>query len=273
MVQKKKTIEPPPVVAKEFTVQEIDIGIKKLRRRIADVQQLDPNKISYDDAEVDSIEQRIRETIREIFGSSSPQFKDYQYLAIWHELESEDYSPWHEAESSHHSAQRKFSAGIPQTMKKLQGLITWLEEKRKDLEIIPGKKKYIAFEDMDLHPRIAAVASDLFRNGHYPNATFDAAKALVNYVKERSGRHDLDGASLMRTVFSKNDPVLAFNDLRDQSDLDEQEGMMHLYEGAVLAIRNPRGHTFLDDSPERALEYIGLLSLLANRLQEAKCLK
>jgi len=48
---------------------------------------------------------------------------------------------------------------------------------------------------------------------------------------------------------------------------------MHLYEGAVLGIRNPRGHTFLDDSPERALEYIGLLSLLANRLHGAKRLK
>jgi uncharacterized protein (TIGR02391 family) len=160
-----------------------------------------------------------------------------------------------------------------QTVKKLQGLITWLEEKRKDLESIPGKKKYIAFEEMDLHPRIAMVAGDLYRDGHYTNAVFDASKALVNFVKERSGRYDLDGAPLMRTVFSRNDPILAFNDLKDQSDLDEQEGMMHLYEGAVLGIRNPRGHTFLDDSPERALEYIGLLSLLANRLQEARRVK
>lgn len=273
MVQKKKIIEPPPVVAKEFTVQEIDIGIEKLGRRIADVQQLDPNKVSHNDAEVSNIEQQIRETIREIFGSSSPQFKDHQYLAIWHEVGSKDYSPWQEVESSHYSDKMAFTAGIPQTVKKLQGLIKWLEEKRKDLEIIIGKKKYIAFDDMDLHPRIAAVASDLFRNGHYPNAVFDAAKALVNYVKERSGRHDIDGAPLMRAVFSKNDPILAFNDLMDQSDLDEQEGMMHLYEGAVLAIRNPRGHTFLDDSPERALEYIGLLSLLANRLREATRVK
>ena len=72
----------------------------------------------------------------------------------------------------------------------------------------------------------------------------------------------------MRTVFSRNDPVLAFNNLTDQSDQDEQEGMMHLFEGAVLGIRNPRGHDFLADSPERALEYICLISLLANRLEE-----
>jgi len=273
MVQRKKATEPPPVVVKDFTVQEIDTGIEKLKRRIADVQQLDPNKISHDDAEVDILEQRIRETIREIFGSNSPQFRKYEYLEIYHMGESEDFPPFEDERSRLYRTRKYFADGIPQTVKILEGLIAWLEEKRKDLEIIPGKKKYIAFQDMDLHPRIAAVASELFHNGHYSNAVFDAAKALVNFVKERSSRHDLDGASLMRTVFPRNDPILAFNDLKDQSDLDEQEGMMHLYEGAVLAIRNPRGHTFLDDSPERALEYIGLLSLLANRLQEAKQLK
>ena len=92
----------------------------------------------------------------------------------------------------------------------------------------------------------------------------------MNFVKEKSRRHDLDGAPLMRTVFSRNNPILAFNDLSDQTDQDEQEGMMHLFEGAVLALRNPRAHTLLDDSPEIALEYIALLSMLAKRVEQAK---
>jgi uncharacterized protein (TIGR02391 family) len=74
----------------------------------------------------------------------------------------------------------------------------------------------------------------------------------------------------MRAVFSRNGPILAFNDLLDQTDLDEQEGMMHLFEGAVLAIRNPGGHTFPEGPEQRAIEYISFLSLLAYRLQEAK---
>ncbi len=36
----------------------------------------------------------------------------------------------------------------------------------------------------------------------------------------------------------------AFSELGDATELDEQEGMMHLFEGAVLAIRNPGGHGF-----------------------------
>ncbi len=69
------------------------------------------------------------------------------------------------------------------------------------------------------------------------------------------GPDDLDGAPLMRAVFSRNNPILAFNDLSDQTAQDEQEGMMHLFEGAMLGIRNPRAHDILSDDPQRALEY------------------
>ncbi|MCX5643485.1 MAG: TIGR02391 family protein, partial [Phycisphaerae bacterium] len=126
------------------------------------------------------------------------------------------------------------------------------------------------FDRLNLHPRILDVSRDLFLDGHPWEAVFAAAKALVNHIKERSGRHDLDGAPLVRAVFSRNDPLLAFNDLSDPTDLDEQEGMMHLFEGAVLGIRNPGGHSFPEGPEQRAVEYISLLSLLAYRVQEAK---
>lgn len=71
-------------------------------------------------------------------------------------------------------------------------------------------------------------------------------------------------------TISKNSPLLAFNGLADQTDEDEQEGMMHMFMGVVLALRNPRAHALLDDSPELALEYIGVISLLAKRVDQAK---
>ena len=114
------------------------------------------------------------------------------------------------------------------------------------------------------------VSRDLFLDGHNWEAVFAAAKALVNYVKERSGRHDLDGAPLARTVFSQNDLILAFNNISDQTELDEQEGMMHLFEGAILGIRNPGSHSFPEGPEQRAIEYISFLSLLAYRVREAK---
>jgi uncharacterized protein (TIGR02391 family) len=120
-----------------------------------------------------------------------------------------------------------------------------------------------------LNADLANAARDLFRDGHYAQAVFEASKKLVDLVKQRSGRTDKDGVDLMRAVFSKNNPTLAFNDLSDDSDLNEQEGMMHLYEGATQAVRNVRGHkSGVKDEAARALQYLELLSLLADRLDD-----
>ena len=126
-----------------------------------------------------------------------------------------------------------------------------------------------AFQSLDLHPAIRGACAKLYEDRHYRNAVLDASLALIKLVKEKSGQDALDGAKLMQKVFAKDNPVLAFNDLVSQSDFDEQLGMMYLFLGSTLALRNPRAHDLSDDSPEEALEYIGLLSFLAKRLDEA----
>ena len=74
----------------------------------------------------------------------------------------------------------------------------------------------------------------------------------------------------MQGVFSAKNPTLAFNDLQTQSDLDEQQGLMFLFAGTILAFRNPRAHELILDDPERALETIGFISLLAKLLDQAQ---
>jgi uncharacterized protein (TIGR02391 family) len=160
--------------------------------------------------------------------------------------------------------------GRTQVIAILKGLIARLEEKKADFRAGAVVAPSSYFDRLNLHPRISDVSRDLFMDGHPWNAVFAASKALVNYVKEKSGRDDLDGAALMTTVFSKNVPVLAFNDLLNQTEQDEQQGMMNLFLGAVLAIRNQGGHAFPEGSEQRAIEYISFLSLLAYRVQEAK---
>ena len=125
----------------------------------------------------------------------------------------------------------------------LNGLNGRLQEKRADFVggVAPAPSSY--FDRLNLHPRIRDVARDRFIDGYHWDAVFAASKALINFIKERSGL-DIDGASLVRTAFSKNNPILAFNELANQTDIDEQEGMMHLFEGAVLAVRNPGGAHF-----------------------------
>jgi uncharacterized protein (TIGR02391 family) len=81
-------------------------------------------------------------------------------------------------------------------------------------------------------------------------------------VRLRSGL-DIDGTPLMEKAVSPNNPILKFNDLSDQSDRDEQKGFMMMFSGAVSGLTNPRAHGFIHDDPERALEFIAFVSLLA----------
>ena len=260
---RRRDPDPPPVVPRVFdSTDEIDDAVKKLHRRIDDLGRLDVRGaiVGHSGAD-DVLRSSIRETIREVFGTDSPEFQEHQHLRIWAGPASINMGPERIIEAT--------ERGKVHVTSILQGLIDRLQEKREDLAGgTAGPATY--FQQLNLHPRIADVANDLFLDHYHWEAVFAAAKALVNYVKERSSQHQLDGAPLMRAVFSRNNPTLAFNELLDQTDQDEQEGMMHLFEGAVLGIRNPGGHTFPEGPEQRAMEYISLLSLLAYRVQEAK---
>jgi uncharacterized protein (TIGR02391 family) len=258
--------QPTPVAIhpKDFSsLDEIDRAIKKLERRIQELGELDVRSaVLQHTGAADTVRSNIRETLREVFGPDSPEFREHEHIRIWAGPMVIGMDPEDAVEGTERG--KVHVTGI------LNGLINRLREKREDLTTLgePSPKTY--FKQLNLHPRIADVANDLFLDGYHWEAVFAASKALVNYVKERSGQHHLDGAPLMRTVFSRNKPLLAFSSLKDQTEQDEQEGMMHLFEGAVLGIRNPGGHAFPEGSEQRAFEYISFLSLLAYRVQEAK---
>ena len=254
-----KRQEPVPA---RLTAEDINRGVLKLRKRIDEVRALDPATVTYDDQRVANVEANIRNTILEVFGAASPQSEQHKYWVISKGATTVDQGP--------ERYQQQFADGIPEAISLLENLVANLEEQRGEQQGDPAQRVRTAFAGLDLHPRIRGAAEELFRDGHYRNAILDAALALMNIVKEKSRRHDLDGVALMRTVFSKNAPVLAFNDLADQSDLDEQEGLMHLFEGAMLAFRNPRAHALAPDTPEYALECIGFLSMLAKKADSAQ---
>lgn len=115
------------------------------------------------------------------------------------------------------------------------------------------------------HEKVRNTAEPLFQNGHYRQAVLDVFIALVEEVKVRSGKHDMDGKSLMQHVFSVRNPVLRLSTLSD-----EQEGLMHLFEGAVQGIRNPKAHSIqVTAEEEEALQWLGFASALFRRLDTA----
>ncbi|MDO8341086.1 MAG: TIGR02391 family protein [Candidatus Woesebacteria bacterium] len=261
------TRKPPPQPQIEPRVwqspQELDKAVAKLHRRIAELDGLNVQEAVLNDTGADDVVvSDFRTTVLELFGENSPEYREHKHMRMWA-------GPMYV-----NMEQRAIVEGTERGRLQMIGILKGLEkrllEKREDLADESGPTPKEITRVLNLHPRIADVAADLFEDGYHWEAVFAAAKALVNFVKERSGQHQLDGSGLMRTVFSRNNPILSFNELQDQTDLDEQEGMMHLFEGAVLGIRNPGGHSFPEGPDQRAAEYLSLLSLLAYRTQEAK---
>jgi uncharacterized protein (TIGR02391 family) len=71
-------------------------------------------------------------------------------------------------------------------------------------------------------------------------------------------------------VFDENNPVLRLTALSNASEIDEQKGYRFLFSGAVMAIRNPRGHEVgVQDDPDTCLDHLAFASLLLRRLEQS----
>ncbi len=121
-----------------------------------------------------------------------------------------------------------------------------------------------------LHTEIKNASSELFRDGHYAQAIFEAFKAIEVAVRTKSGLGDLEGQRLMSSAFGGERPLLALNPLSSKSDRDEQDGFMHIYMGVMTGIRNPKAHEIIEQPDmNRTIEYLALASLLMKRIEEA----
>jgi uncharacterized protein (TIGR02391 family) len=247
-----------------LSLQEMEEGIRLLEARLKDLNELDLLTISNrTDPRIDGIEAAIGDTLSHVFGHGTPEYKLYR-AATTIDTGPHNYAfevPWQQiADGLRHGKERAIQL--------LQRAVVSLKEKSGG-NSSPAARAVRAYGNLDLHPEIARAASKLYSDGHYSNAVESAVKALNGLVRLRSGL-EFDGVTLMERAFSLTNPVLKFNSLADQSDKDEQRGFMQMFCGAVSGLRNPRAHKFINDEPERALEFIAFVSLLAKLLDEAK---
>jgi uncharacterized protein (TIGR02391 family) len=148
-------------------------------------------------------------------------------------------------------------------------LIDWILEKQRKITENPLDMSIsieTPIELSNLHPIVQRAAGELFMNGHYRQAILDTYIALVESIKVKSGKHNLDNTPLMQNVFSVNNPVISVS-----NDPDEQLGFMWLFSGAVMGIRNPKAHRLIDQNdPQRTLEWLSFASVLLRVLDDSK---
>lgn len=126
------------------------------------------------------------------------------------------------------------------------------------------------FDDRNIHTNIQGISKKLFDDGHYAIATFEAYKLLDTEVSRKAKLNE-SGVKLMMKAFSAQSPLIQLNSLSTISETNEQEGFRFIFSGAVMAIRNPRGHDYgVKDSPTECLDHLSLASMLLRRLELVK---
>ena len=125
------------------------------------------------------------------------------------------------------------------------------------------------FELRNIHQNRPKVVRDLFDDGHFSQATFEAFKFVDKTVQRLSGLND-SGFTLMMKAFSEISPLISITPNDTLSEKDEQHGYKFIFSGCILGIRNPRGHEYnLKDAPEQCLDHLCLASMLLRRLESA----
>jgi uncharacterized protein (TIGR02391 family) len=257
----------PEKISVSLSTTQVRAAIPKVRRRLEELSALNLNQLDNETGGhvLDSHTQKINATLRDIYGVNSVEYQEYStetfrplFMVYFEGIDTS-------IRGNLDTVRDKVGSGIA----KLKTLLEFLEEQTGEDDSDASAKAIRAYGGLDLHPEISRAASPLYRDGHYANAVEASVKALNGLVRLRSGLEH-DGATLMERAFSPSNPVLKFNDLQDQSDKDEQKGFMYLFSGAVSGLRNPRAHGFIQDDPERALEFIAFVSLLAKLLDGVK---
>ena len=253
--------KPPEPQSASLRPEEMRAALPRLRKRIEELRAVNVNEIQQRvDPDLRALEQKVKATLSDVFGPGTIEYQQFGRI-YFDQARMTMYGP-----APLHQVREGYARGIAQAISSLEAVVELFEEKLGPGNLDSASRARHTLAGLDLHTELARAVVKLFEDGHYSNAVEDACKVLDSLVKLRSGRHDLSGTDLMLTVFSPNSPILRFNDLTTDSGQCKQRGMMFLFSGVMLALRNPRAHAILEDDADTALEYIAFIDLLVRAL-------
>lgn len=123
-----------------------------------------------------------------------------------------------------------------------------------------------------IHPQIKNLVFDKFAGEHYADCVETAFKEINSRLKEiykKQKGEEKDGASLMTSIFSPENPILCFENIDTQNGKNVQLGYMRIFEGTMLGIRNPKAHANMSINKDSAIKRLVLAGLLMDKIDEA----
>ncbi len=170
----------------------------------------------------------------------------------------EDKRDWHEAVEQY---RKLIETGA---LKPSDSLIPFIKASKE----VPNPRRSVEeleflFDLRSFHPYVIESARIPFVNYDFPTCIFNTYKKLLVEVQSKSGNFSEDGTKLMASVFNSNSPMLQCSLARVSKDKGIQDGIMHLFMGSVLCIRNVFAHKDVHlTNVNDALEYLSFASFL-----------
>jgi len=127
-----------------------------------------------------------------------------------------------------------------------------------------------------MNPLVWGAARKLWHGEHYREAVGAAASAIVQHVKQLTGRTSVDDTKVWQQVFSSDPPQPGKPRLRWPGNPDDQtvrsmnEGLRSFSAGVQLAIRNPTAHDLTELTAQQAAERLAAISLLAQWIEQCE---
>lgn len=169
-------------------------------------------------------------------------------------VSEDEIEEWNCALEEYHELSKSNPNLITQLVNSLSKETECPDLSKEELEII--------FEIRNFHPLLLEKCKKTFVNSHFRESVMNGILAVLQEIKETTGRIDLDGSDLIDNVFSPEKPILSTG-LYELEDGTEQRGVYFLFKGFVLAIRNQFMHRDIYlENPFIAVEYLSFFNFL-----------
>jgi len=126
-----------------------------------------------------------------------------------------------------------------------------------------------------VHPQVLRYCNSELLQDNYFHAVFEAVKSVADRIREMTGLLE-DGAVLIDKAFSIENPFLALNSLKTETEKSEQRGFINLLKGTFGMFRNVTSHVPKIKWPiyeEEAFDLLTLISLIHKKLDKATLIK
>jgi uncharacterized protein (TIGR02391 family) len=126
-----------------------------------------------------------------------------------------------------------------------------------------------------VHPQVLRYCNSELLQDNYFHAVFEAVKGVADRIREMTGLIE-DGAALIDKAFSIENPFLALNSLRTDTEKSEQSGFINLLKGTFGMFRNVTSHAPKIKWPiyeEEAFDLLTLVSLIHKKLDKTTLIK